>query len=174
MLTSSFSRFLITVFGIGTLAALLFFAVRTANEPEVVPEPPVATTRTVSLYYYDPAADIDATGNILCSRQGLVAVEREVPLDATIQDVLELHLRGDLRSTESADGIITEYPLSGFSLVSSELIDGELALTFDDPENRTVGGSCRVGILWMQIEATALQFPEVTSVTFAPEELFQP
>ena len=31
-----------------------------------------------------------------------------------------------------------------------------------------------VAILWFQIEATAKQFSNVTSVRFMPEELFQP
>lgn len=173
MQNASIPRLMIGVAGLVVAAGLIYYAVARDSAPADVPEP-IAETRTVSLYYYDPAADTDATGNVLCSRQGLVAVEREVPVDASIQDVLELHLRGDLTSSERAEGITTEYPLSGFSLLSTELEGGELALTFADPENRTVGGSCRVGVLWMQIEATANQFEEVTSVTFAPEELFQP
>lgn len=40
--------------------------------------------------------------------------------------------------------------------------------------NKTNGGSCRAGILWFQIEATAKQFSEVKQVRFLPEELFQP
>ncbi|MFN3301828.1 MAG: hypothetical protein ACK413_02260 [Patescibacteria group bacterium] len=37
-----------------------------------------------------------------------------------------------------------------------------------------VGGACRVGILWFQIEETAKQFPGVEKVQFLPEEIFQP
>ncbi|MCR4325346.1 MAG: hypothetical protein NUV59_00885, partial [Patescibacteria group bacterium] len=63
----------------------------------------------------------------------------------------------------------------GLNLVSAKLGEGGvLTLTFDDPQSLTSGGSCRAGILWFQIEATALQFPEVKQARFAPEELFQP
>ena len=48
------------------------------------------------------------------------------------------------------------------------------AFTFVDPQDRLSGGSCRVGILWHEVRATALQFPSVTDVRFAPPYLFQP
>ena len=74
-----------------------------------------------------------------------------------------------------AQGITTEFPLDGFKLKSVNLKnDGTLILEFDDPLNKTLGGACRVGILWFQIEATAKQFPQVKKVQFLPEELFQP
>jgi hypothetical protein len=41
-------------------------------------------------------------------------------------------------------------------------------------QRHTTDGSCRVGILWAQIEATAEQFPGVNEVKFLPGELFQP
>ncbi len=130
---------------------------------------------TVKLYYYNSALDRDETGNILCSREGLVAVERKIPITQTpIQDTIKLLLSGDLTNEERAQGINTEYPLKGFSLKGVLLKDEVLTLEFDDPDNKTVGGSCRVGILWFQIEATAKQFPEVQKVRFLPEELFQP
>jgi hypothetical protein len=49
-----------------------------------------------------------------------------------------------------------------------------LTLEFNDPENKTSGGSCRSGILWAQIKKTAEQFDDVEEVRFQPEELFQP
>ncbi|MGC8651262.1 MAG: hypothetical protein ACP5RX_01445 [Minisyncoccia bacterium] len=52
--------------------------------------------------------------------------------------------------------------------------NGTLILKFNDSLNKTSGGSCRVGILWFQIEATAKQFSEVKKVEFLPEELLQP
>jgi hypothetical protein len=132
-------------------------------------------TRTVKLYYYNPQVDKDATGNILCSRQGLVAVERQIPKTITpIQDTIRLLISGQLNNSEKAQGITTEYPLEGFSLKGASLSNGVLTLEFQDPNNKTGGGSCRVGILWFQIEATAKQFPEVKSVRFLPEEIFQP
>ncbi len=131
--------------------------------------------RTVNLYYYSPDRDTDASGNILCSQQGLVGLEREIPITQTpIQDAVRLLLEGELTQAERAIGITTEYPLQGLELEGANLQNGVLTLEFSDPLNRTSGGSCRAGILWYQIEATALQFPEVSSVRFSPEELFQP
>jgi hypothetical protein len=83
-------------------------------------------------------------------------------------------LKGDISEQEKAKGLMTEYPLPGVILTAASLKNGQLTLTFVDPQNKTVGGSCRVSILWAQIEATALQFPEVKSVRFQPPELFQP
>ena len=142
------------------------------NEP--VNEPVVETKKTVKLFYYDPSKDSDETGNVMCTRAGLAPVEREVAADAGPLDVVRLLIAGDLRPEEKAQGITTEYPLPGFKLVSGALADGTLTLTFEDPANKTGGGSCRVGILWIQIEETAKQFPGVREVRFQPEELFQP
>jgi len=131
--------------------------------------------KTVKLYYYNPLLDINASENILCSRQGLVAVERQIPVTITpIQDAIKLLITGQLTDAEKAQGITTEYPLQGFSLKGASLKNKVLTLEFLDPNNETGGGSCRVGILWFQIETTAKQFPEVQSVRFLPEELFQP
>lgn len=132
-------------------------------------------SKTVKLYYYNPKLDQDETGNILCSHKGLVAVERKIPLSKTpIQDTIKLLITGQLTDTEKSQGITTEYPLEGFSLTETNLKpDGTLILKFEDLLNKTSGGSCRVGILWFQIEATAQQFPEVQKVRFLPEELFQ-
>ncbi len=133
------------------------------------------TGKTVILYYYNPELDKDESGNILCSRNGLVPVERKIPVTKTlIQDAIKLLLRGKLVEEEKVRGITTEYPLEGLSLKGASLKQGVLTLEFDDPNNKTVGGACRVGILWFQIEATAKQFPEVKEVRFFSEELFQP
>ncbi len=131
--------------------------------------------RTVQLYYYDANKDKDENGNILCSSKGLVAVSRQISATLTpIQDTIRLLLQGSLTATEKSQGVTTEYPLSGFSLANASLANNTLTLTFNDPQNRSGGGSCRSGILWAQIEATAKQFPGVSSVKFMPEELFQP
>lgn len=150
---------------------------RNAQEPVVPGEvtPPVTEdTVAVQLYYYNPAND-QGPGGVQCTAAGLVAVEREVQRTITpIQDAIRLLLEGELTVEERAQGITTEFPLDGFSLEAASLTDGALTLTFNDPQNSTVGGSCRASVLWRQIEATALQFPEVDSVQFAPEDLFQP
>ena len=138
---------------------------------------PCPEVKTIKLYYYNPNKDKDETGNIKCSRDGLAAIERKIPITQTpIQDTIKLLLKGKENLTEQdlAEGITTEYPLEGFSLKGASLKGGVLTLEFNDPLNKTVGGACRVGILWFQIEATAKQFPEVKEVRFLPEEIFQP
>ncbi len=133
------------------------------------------TKRAVKLYYYNPELDKDESGDIACSRNGLATVERGMPITQTpIQDAIKLLLSGGLTDEERARGISTEYPLEGLSLKGALLEDGVLTLEFDDSKNKTVGGSCRVGILWFQIEATAKQFSEVRQVRFLPEDIFQP
>lgn len=125
-----------------------------------------APKRIVKLYYYNSSKDKDASGNIMCSRNGLEFVERSIPLTQTpIQDTIKLLLK---------EKLAPQYSLFGVELKSASLNNGVLTLTFTDPENKTGGGSCRVGILWFQIEATAKQFEGVLSVRFLPEELFQP
>lgn len=131
--------------------------------------------RAVQLYYYSPNKDKDASGSLLCSRQGLVAVARQIPLTNTpIQDTIKLLLQGKVTEGEKLHGVSTEYPLSGLELKSANQVNHSLTLEFVDPQNKTGGGSCRVGVLWFQIEATAKQFPGITEVIFKPEELFQP
>lgn len=134
--------------------------------------------RKVLLYYYNPEKDKDDLGNIKCSKEGLVAIEREIPISKTpIQDTINLLLKGkeNLTKDDINSGITTEYPLEGFRLKSVNLrSDGTLILEFEDSLNKTIGGACRVAILWFQIENTAKQFPGVQKVQFLPEELFQP
>lgn len=135
-------------------------------------------TQRVLLYYYNPEKDKDTSGNILCSRAGLAPIEREIPLTTTpIKDTLNLLLKGkeNLTDEDVKNGLTTEFPLEGLMLKSANLKpDGTLILEFSDPLNKTSGGSCRAGILWFQIEATAKQFSGVKQVKFLPEELFQP
>lgn len=131
--------------------------------------------RTVPLYYYNPKLDKDGVGNILCSKNGLVPVDRQIPITNTpIQDTINLLISGKITPSEKLQGITTEYPLQGFELIAASLNNSVLTLTFNDPNNKTSGGACRVGVLWFQIEATAKQFIGVSSVKFMPAELFQP
>lgn len=134
----------------------------------------VAQTREVNLYFYDSGRDRDANGNVLCSAKGLVPVERSIAFTNTpIQDSVKELLKGPT-SVEKLTLTDTEFPLAGVSLSSASLSNGVLTLTFNDPQNKTTGGSCRVTVLSAQIEATAKQFGGVNSVRFAPEDVFQP
>jgi hypothetical protein len=149
--------------------------IRFAPADGTPPPPAPGQERTIQLYYYDPSRDEDANGNVMCSAAGLVAVERTIPLTQTpIQDAIRLLLRGEITAQEETRGITTEYPLDGLQLTGASLNDGVLTLGFADPNNRTSGGSCRAGILWLQIERTARQFAGVNAVRFQPEDLFQP
>lgn len=135
-------------------------------------------TEKVILYYYNPERDRDDQGNTKCSVDGLVAIKREIPNSKTpIQDTIKLLLRGkeNLEKEDIEQGITTEYPLEGFKLKSANLDkEGVLTLEFEDPLQKTIGGACRVNILWLQIENTAKQFSGVKKVKFLPEYLFQP
>ncbi len=134
-----------------------------------------AKTREILLYYYNSENDKDSEGNIMCGVQGLVAVNRQISLSQTpVQGAINLLMKGELSKEETAAGVATEFPLEGLELKGANLNDGFLTLEFGDPQNKTSGGSCRVGILRAQIEATAKQFEGVNEVRFVPEELFQP
>ena len=91
-----------------------------------------------------------------------------------IINFLNLLLKGEITQVEKDQGFSSEYPLLGFSIKKATLLEGKLTLELEDLQNKTGGGSCRVGILWNQIKKTALQFPEVKEVVYIPEELFQP
>lgn len=136
------------------------------------------TSPQVSLYYYDPELDLDASGNVQCTRAGLVPVQREMPGSlsgsALIEETIRMLISGVLTAEERAQGIATEFPLEGFVLSGASLEEGELTLAFEDPNFSTSGGACRAAILWAQIEETARQFGGVDHVRFVPEELFQP
>jgi spore germination protein GerM len=165
--------FLIILF-LAVLGGIFYFQWKNFQKESKI----ISGTRKVLLYYYNPEKDKDEAGNIKCSRDGLVAIERLIPVSQTpIKDTIELLLRGkeNLTQKELAQGITTEFPLDGFRLKSVNLkSDGTLILEFEDPLNKTSGGACRVGILWFQIEATAKQFPQVKKVQFLSETLFQP
>ncbi|MFZ3074423.1 MAG: GerMN domain-containing protein [Minisyncoccales bacterium] len=132
-------------------------------------------TRNIELYYYASEIDKDSTGNVMCSRRGLVSVSRQIPVTSTpVQDAVNLLIKGQLTENEKKTGLAAEFPLSGLALRGANLEDGILTLEFDDPQNKTGGGSCRSATLWFQIEATAKQFAGISEVRFIPETLFQP
>lgn len=157
------SKYVIAIVGVVALGLAAWYV--------YVPQP---QGTEVKLYFYNPALD-QGQGGVQCSAQGLVAVSRVIPHTAApLADAVRLLLQGEISGEERAAGIESEFPLQGLTLASATIVDGVATLTFDDPQNQTGGGSCRVAILWAQIEATAKQFPTVASVRFLPEELFQP
>ncbi|MGE5541115.1 MAG: Gmad2 immunoglobulin-like domain-containing protein [Bacillota bacterium] len=129
---------------------------------------------TVKLYYYNPLLD-QGPGGAQCSSKGLVAVERNIPKTSTpLTDAIQLLLKGELTDAERAQGLTTEFPLPDVSLTNASITSGVATLTFADPQHKLSGGSCRTSILWKEIEATAKQFPTVSSVRYHPATLFQP
>lgn len=136
--------------------------------------PAPTNTRVTRVFFYNSLKDQDASGNILCSNQGLVALDRFTPITNTpIQDAVKELLKGPT-AAEKVLAPDSEFPLPGLTLTSASLSGGVLTLTFNDPQNKTTGGSCRVTILRAQIEATAKNFSEVKSVRLLPATLFQP
>lgn len=128
----------------------------------------------VKLYFYNPSLD-QGVGGVQCSEKGLQEVSRKMPKTLTpLYDSIKLLIEGGLTTIEKSQGITTEFPLLGFVLVNAQIDNGVATLTFSDPNNKTVGGSCRTAILWNQIRQTAKQFDSVKEVRFLPEELFQP
>ncbi len=168
------------------LLVLIIFGVwyYATNKREVVVVPPVveeeeevATTMPIKLYYYNPNLDgAGSPGGVQCSPAGLVAVDRVIPVTTMpLTAAIELLLKGEISGAESAQGIESEFPLEGVTLESAVVEDGVATITLNDPNAKTTGGSCRVTILALQIQATAMQFPTVTSVKFMPEDgVFQP
>ena len=140
---------------------------------------PATQTRVVKLYFYNENLDKDTSGNTLCSEKGLVVVNRTIARTNTpIQDAVKELLKGptaaERASAPNSAMPQSEFPLSGVTLNSASLTNGALTLTFNDPQNRTSGGSCRVTVLREQIEATAKQFGGVSTVNFQPSNVFQP
>lgn len=131
-------------------------------------------SEVVSLYFYDEEADTDATGNILCSADAVLATERTIE-NYTIEKHLETLLSGPTAEEEAA-GFSSEFPLEGVGLesISGPDSDGVLTITLSDTANATTGGSCRVGILSAQLTKTGLSIPGVESVVILPEEILQP
>jgi spore germination protein GerM len=134
-----------------------------------------AGTLKVQLYYYNRTKDTDATGNLRCSPDAVLPVEREIPRTRTpIADTIRLLIAGRLTDAERAAGFSTEFPHPQFTLLRANLKDGVLTLTFPEIPSFTMGGAARVTLLAAQIEKTARQFPGVEEVRFDPESLFQP
>ena len=132
-------------------------------------------TRKIQLYYYNQKRDKEIADYIPCSPEAVLPVYREIFLNQTpVQDTINLLLQGNITQEEKEAGFSPIFPLEGVKLVGANLKNGTLTLEFEDPFNKTGGGSCMVRLLWAQIEKTAKQFSEIDEVKFTPEWLFQP
>ncbi len=134
----------------------------------------LSPTVAVRLYYYNQPADTK-DGNVACSPEAVLPVERAIPASRDlIGDTIRLLLQGRLTEEEQRAGFRTEFPGPGFTLESAQLQEGVLTLRFADPNYFSSGGSCRVTLLRAQVEKTARQFPDVREVHIEPEAIFQP
>lgn len=131
--------------------------------------------RLVLIYVHHPLVDTALHGHMACSPDAVLPLPRWVPsADTPLRDTLELLIRGALTDDERAVGFSTGFPLPGLVIESLTLVDRTLTIAFSDPQYSTTGGTCRVTLLWAQIEKTALQFTGIDHVVHDPADLFQP
>ncbi len=131
--------------------------------------------KNIKLYYYNESLDKDKDGKLLCGTKGLIPVVRSIPVTQTpLQDALTLLLNSQATEQEAFSGLRNLYPLQGVKLQKINLDKGVLALTIDDPFNKTRGTECERNILRLQLEKTAKEFTEVKTITVLPQVIFQP
>lgn len=100
-------------------------------------------------------------------------IEKEIPeTENIIENTLRLRLLNKLSEEEKSEGLGGEFPISLY-LKDVKLKNGTLLLDIEDPLYYSQGGSTRIGILQLQIEKTAKQFPGVEKIIY-PEGVFQP
>jgi len=129
----------------------------------------------VGLYYYNLRKDEEIDPSLPCSPESILPVTRQIAVTATpIQDTLNLLISGNLDDEEKIAGFTTEFPHPEFLLIGTRLKNGVLTLEFTDPKDFTTGGACRVSLLKLQIEKTALQFKNISEVVLEPEGIFSP
>ena len=145
-------------------------ALDTVKKPSIV-----VTDGKARVFHYLPNKDMAAELNNEARPRALLPVEREIPFSENlIFDTINSLLESELSEEEKQAGFWTSFPGESFRLLRAELQGDTLTLYFDDPLYFTSGGSNRVGFMWLQIQMTALQFPEVQNVRYEPKTLFQP
>jgi len=144
------------------------------NNKPIVGKDENKDSKTVSLYFYKLEDDLNDEGNVLCSAEAVVPTERTIE-NYSIKKHLETLLQGPT-AEEKSKGFSSEFPLEGVTIEDATLSDpdGTLTITLNDPNNKTVGGSCRITIIVNQVIKTALSIPGVKTVEILPEDLFQP
>jgi hypothetical protein len=127
----------------------------------------------VKLYY--PNQKLADEIKDVCSPNSIGFVEREIPkTDNLVLDTINILIKGDLEISERTNGFYTEFGRPDFKFRGIGFEKGILTLEFSEIPGFTSGGACRIGLLKAQIEKTAKQFPEVKSIKFLPEDLFNP
>jgi spore germination protein GerM len=135
----------------------------------------VVTEGKARVFHYLPNKDIAEKLNYEADPRALLPVEREIAFSENlIFDTINSLIQSELSEKEKQAGFWTSFPGDSFRLLRAEFQGHTLTLYFDDPTYFTSGGSNRVGYMWLQIQMTALQFPEVENVRYKPKTLFQP
>ncbi|MFH1188784.1 MAG: GerMN domain-containing protein [bacterium] len=142
-----------------------------SNGNEQLSEEKIVIPQHVLLYY--PNSKQNPTIDV-CSQKTLLPVTRTIDGHNPIQETMELLINGDITGEERDLGFQTEFPHEDFKLIDIKIQNETLTLTFTEIPGFTTGGSCRTGLLYAQIEKTALQFHEIKRVIIQPETLFQP
>ena len=135
----------------------------------------VVTEGKAQVFHYLPNKHAAEKLNDEADPRALVPVERKIAFSENLVfDTINSLIESGLSETEKQAGFWTSFPGESFRLLRAELQDKTLTLHFDDPMYFTSGGSNRVRYMWLQIQMTALQFPEVQNVRYEPKTLFQP
>jgi spore germination protein GerM len=135
----------------------------------------VVTEGKARVFHYLPNKHVAARLNYEPDPRALLPAEREIAFSENlIFDTIKSLIESELSEEEKQAGFWTSFPGESFQLLRAELQGDTLTLYFDDPLYFTSGGSNRVGFMWLQVQMTALQFPEVQNVRYEPKTLFQP
>jgi len=115
-----------------------------------------SATQTLKIYYHDSKIDPEVNNCQANNFKDITLAQSSTPLTDALKylvDQIQQENQTDYRDR-----------VNQFELVSAVISDGIATLTFTDPALFTSGGSCRIGILFSQIEKTALQFSAVKKV----------
>jgi len=140
-----------------------------------IPVMSTATSTVVKLYYFNEKEDKLLPIEQQANPNSLSPIFRTIPAtNDLIRDTISLLLQWALTDSEFKDGFSSSF-IKAVRLTDVNLgNDWLLSLTFIKAPAATIWWSAFVGILSEAITKTALQFPQVKSVTLLPEELFQP
>lgn len=129
----------------------------------------------VALYYFNKQQDENVPTSQQPSIDSILPVYRQlVDSDNIIKDTINLLIKWELTQEELEQWFETEFPNPEFRLLSAQLEDWVLTLTFTQVPWFTSWWSARIKMLTESIIRTAKQFSGVQEVVLMPEEIFQP